>query len=326
MDSSRPRRWSFKLPRAEAALPAGPFESFEQAVQSLRPISTMHRLSEFGERQHCACVSCAGNEVQRLAIEFNQNKLLERDAPRAKHVVDRANLIAECADQLLKAIKSTDDYTRKAFVEYGRYNSVQDLPVYSGYFDHVEDDDDYPDPADSDSESLWIQNLLELRQGARLVAAEFKKSRGAERSAPIDKGGRTNLFKEGVGTPDRNLVISGWSVFETFQYKQAKGTEHGAFHGFLKHVFKYATGRSSERHSSIGSWVKALASLLRQRDDVSERYLSAEMLYQMLGSDPDPSPLTRQKLALAMMEATDKREILNNRIRQTKLSKKAPQN
>ncbi|WP_441279887.1 hypothetical protein [Bradyrhizobium sp. 63_E2_N1_3] len=313
------------MPRAEAALPAGPFESFEQAVQSLRPISTMHRLSEFGERQHCACVSCAANEVQRLAIELNQNKLLERDAPRAKHVVDGANLVAQCADQLLKAIKGTDDYTRKAFMEYGRYSSVQDLPTYSGQFDNFEEDDDYPDPADDDNESLWIQNLLELRQGARLVAAEFKKSRGAERSAPIDKGGRTNLFKEGFGSPDRNLVISGWSVFETFLHKQAKGTEHGAFHEFLKHVFKYATGRSSERHSSIGSWVKALASLLRQRDDASELYLSAERLYQELKAEPHSNLLTKHKLALTMKEAADTLDILNSRIRSAKLSKKARQ-
>ncbi len=98
----------------------------------------------------------------------------------------RSSLALRPFGQLLKAIKGTDDYTRKAFMEYGRYNSVQDLPSYSGQFDNVEEDDDYPDPADDDRESLWIQNLLELRQGARLVAAEFKKSRGAERSAPID--------------------------------------------------------------------------------------------------------------------------------------------
>ncbi|MBR0746544.1 hypothetical protein JQ582_21635 [Bradyrhizobium japonicum] len=256
-----------------------------------------------------------------MAVELNQNRLLDRDAPRAKHVVDRANLIAECADQLLKAIKGTDDYTRKAFFEYGRYSSLQDLPVYAGYFD-----DELPDPADDDKESLWVQNLLELRSGAKRVAAEFRRSRSGNRTDPVDKGGRTNLFKEGFGAPERNLVVSGWNVFEKFQPKQAKGTEHGALHEFLKQVFKYATGLSSENHSSIGSWLKALASSLRQRDDALNDYVSAEAMLTALGSDPACGRLTRDRLILTVKTAKDAIEVLNGRIRETKLSKKAGKN
>jgi hypothetical protein len=104
-----PTHWSFKLANADAALPAGSFAHFEQAMQCLGPISSLHQELDPRQWRRCVCIKCAGEQIQRLAVEYNENRLLNRDAPRAKHVVDRANLIHRRADQLLKAILGMDD-------------------------------------------------------------------------------------------------------------------------------------------------------------------------------------------------------------------------
>src|SRR6476660_960874 len=116
MDFSK--RWSFRLPNADAALPTGSFACFEQAVACLSPISSMHRDSIdaegrrlFSDRPlgvtsefrpsvspppnvgNCTCIKCAADQVQRLAVQYNEDRLLNQDAPRAKHVLRQADTV-----------------------------------------------------------------------------------------------------------------------------------------------------------------------------------------------------------------------------------------
>jgi hypothetical protein len=319
MDSSK--RWSFKLPDRDAALPAGPFECFEQAIGGLAPISTMHQELDSARWRWCLCVRCASDEVQRLAIEYNQNRLLAQNAPRTKTVIDCANEIERLADQLRCAILKMDDYSRKAFLDYGGYAATRDLPAYAGYLN------DFPRDEDEDGiefdEGPVAESLRDLRDGARRVSAAFRKSRGVGRHEPADKGGNTNLFKEGFGSPDRNLVIGGWKIYERFKPKQAKGTENGDFHEFLKNVFEYATGLDPEDHSSLASWLKALASLLRQRDELLETYIAAESDLRYLEMVSDVSRIGKERFIRVMASATDQLESINSALAEVKLGKKA---
>jgi hypothetical protein len=212
-----------------------------------------------------------------------------------------------------------DDYSRKAFLDYGRYAATQDLPAYAGYLS-----EDLPEGEEFDvNESLMAESLRELRDGARLVSATFRKTRGVGRHEPADKGGNTNLFKERFGSPDRNLVIAGWRIYERFKPKEASGTEHGVFHEFLKNVFEYASGLYPEDHSSLGSWLKALASLLRQREDLFETYITAESELRYLETAQIVSRFRKEQLARAMAFATDQLESVNSALAEVRLGKKA---
>jgi hypothetical protein len=263
-----PNHWSFKLPDLDAALPVGQFAQFERAVDCLAPITTLHR--EFAHQfRVCVCVRCASDGIQKLAVDYNSNRLLNKEAPRVKHVIHQAEVVRRSADQLLKAVLALDDYSRQAFQQHGKSNAVCDLPLYAGYFRSDPD----PDPG-PDSDCLWVSNLLDLIDAAGRVSDNVKRSRGVNQHERADKGGRTNLFKEEHGSPDRNLVWAGWHLYEQFKPDQAKGTEHGPFHEFLKLVVRYATGKNSS--PSLGPWIKVLASPLRQRYEILRRYFAAE--------------------------------------------------
>jgi len=151
-----------------------------------------------------------------------------------------------------------NDYSRKALAPYG--NGL-DLPVYLGYFDEEADPPTYDQYSDFDSE--FVKNLVAVRDAARAVSADYQETR--KKPAFLDRGGNTNLFKEEHGSPDSNLVKTGWIVFETFQPGKARGTTtNGAFHEFLGHVYGYATGKDPENYSGLAVWIKTLAVLLRQ--------------------------------------------------------------
>lgn len=278
MDSSL--HWSFKLPDTDSALPAGAFRCLEEAMAYLGSISSLHQEISSSEKRSCRCLACAGNLIQGLAVDYNKHRLLAGDAPRAKHVLSRASHIYEYADQLLNEIIRMDDFTREAFHRYGRNNSTMDLPFYPGYFN-----DGHPDPDDLTGDSPWVTNLTELREGAKLVVSAFKSSRVTDRSDVADKGGNTNLFKEGFGSADRMLVISGWQIFERFRPKEAKGGERSDFCNFLKSVFEYATGKDPEAHSTLPAWVNALAKPLREQDRCMDQYILAEAEFELFANE-----------------------------------------
>lgn len=311
------KRWSFKL-APDAALPVGPFEHFEQALRCLGPISSLHQeLDPHGWRR-CLCIKCACDEIQRLAAEYNELRLLNDEAPRAKHIVERADAVYRGADQLVRAILDLDDYSRKAFQDFGTSSAVTDLPVYAGFFD-----DGFPDPPGSSDESLWVENLVALRNAAKRVSAAFKTSRGTAPNEPADKGGNTNLFKESFGSPDRSLVYAGWRIFERFRPKHARGTEHGAFHDFLKHVFEYATGLDAEDHSSLSTWMKTLAGLLRQEDEISDRLIAAEVELETLEIEPGAVSSRREDLEQQIAVARDDLNLLRSKIKEARSGKKS---
>jgi hypothetical protein len=132
----------------------------------------------------------------------------------------------------------------------------------------------------------------------------------------------TNLFKETFGSPDRNLVTACWPVFERFRPKQAKGTEHGAFHEFLKNIFEYATGLDPEEHSSLSSWMKTLASLLRQKDEIFDRYIAGEVAFKFFEAGPGADASEREEARYHMAAASEQLEMINLLIKEARPGRK----
>jgi hypothetical protein len=272
--------WSFKLTNPAVALPLGT-EHFKAAERCLDARTLFHH--EIGpDLRACACVACAGDAIQKLAVEYNTNRLLNEGAPRSKDVQNEFNAVLEASDKLLKALLGMNDYSRKAFEPY---SANLDLPVYLGYFDDEADPPSYDAYSDFDSE--FVRNLVAVRNAAEVACAEYKERR--EKPTFADRGGNTNLFKEEHGSPDSNLVRNGWIVFETFQPGKARGTViNGAFHEFLGHVYGYATGQDPENYSGLDGWIKALAGLLRQRQDcLGEEIALAREMRALEAINPD---------------------------------------
>jgi hypothetical protein len=247
------------------------------------------------ELRACTCVACAGNAIQKLAVEYNTNRLLNEGAPRSTDVQAEIDTVLSATEALLKAIMRMNDYTRKAF---GRHSH---LPAYLGAFDNEADPPAYATYSDFDYE--LIKDLVNVRDDAAAVSAKYRK-----RSSSLDRGGNTNLFKEEHGSPDSNLVKNGWIVFETFQPGKATGTTtNGAFHEFLGHVYGYATGKDPEDYSGLAVWIKTLAVLLRRRQDCIGEAIAVEReIGELEAIDPDQASreselycrrkLVRQKL------------------------------
>jgi hypothetical protein len=270
--------WSFKLIDPAVALPVGT-EHFKAAERCLGARTLCHH--EIGpELRACTCVACAGDAIQKLAVEYNTNRLLNEEAPRSKDVQNEIDAVLGAAEAMLKALLGMNDYSRKEFAPYSL-----DIPVYLGYFDEEADPPAYDSYSDFDSE--LVKNLVAVRDVAEAVSANYKETR--KEPAFLDRGGNTNLFKEEHGSPDSNLVKNGWIVFETFQPGKARGTTtNGAFHEFLGHVYGYATGKDPENYSGLAVWIKTLAGLLRQRQDCLGEEIALEREMRALEAiDPD---------------------------------------
>jgi hypothetical protein len=277
--------WSFKLTNPEVALPLGT-DHFKAAEQCLEARTLSHH--EIGpELRACACVACAGGAIQKLAVEYNTNRLLNEGAPRSKDVQSDIDSVLGAAEGLLKALLSMNDYSRKAFQSHAKN---LDLPVYLGYFDDEGDPPSYDSYSDFDSE--FVKELVALCSAAKVASAEYKERR--EKPTSADRGGNTNLYKDEHGSPDANLVKNGWIVFETFQPGKASGTVvNGALHEFLGHVYGYATGKEPENYSGLDGWIKALAGLLRQRQDcLGEEIALAREMRALEAIDPDQDVIT----------------------------------
>jgi hypothetical protein len=253
--------WSFKLSNPDAALPRGSFYHHERAEEYLRPISSLHR-EEKTQSNKCVCFRCAGSGIQTLAVTYNSNNILNRNAPRAKDVVLQVEAVRDCAQELLTVILSLDDYARNAFYKFGGSGSL-DLPIHAGCLN------DYMEEDPKDSECEWVRNLDALIDAANATSRGFKRSRGAGSGQLIDRGGNTNLYKQDSQSPDFNLVVDGWRLFERFRPNEAKGTEGGSFHLFLQCIYEYATGLEGEQYSGLSTWIKVLAGPLREMDDLS---------------------------------------------------------
>jgi hypothetical protein len=105
--------------------------------------------------------------------------------------------------------------------------------------------------------------------------------------------------------------------------KHARGTEHGAFHDFLKHVFEYATGLDAEDHSSLSTWMKTLAGLLRQEDEISDRLIAAEVELETLEIEPGAVSSRREDLEQQIAVARDDLNLLRSKIKEARPGKKS---
>jgi hypothetical protein len=144
-------------------------------------------------------------------------------------------------------------------------------------------------------------------------------------SSSVDRGGNTNLFKEEHGSPDSNLVKSGWIVFEIFQPGKATGTTtNGAFHEFLGHVYAYATGKNPEDYSGLAVWIKTLAVLLRKRQNCLGEGIAVEREIGALEAiDPDQAS-EKSELHHRRKAVHQKLMKIERAIRQARPGKKAP--
>ena len=302
--------WTFKLLDPTKALPVGP-EHFGAAERCLGARTLSHH--DIGpELRACACAACAGNAIQKLAVEYNTNRLLNEGAPRSTDVQAEIDAVVSSTEGLLKALMRMNDYTRKAFEHY------PDMPCYLGQFDDEADPPAYASYSDFDCE--LINNLIGVHNDAAAVSAKYRK-----RPSSLDRGGNTNLFKEEHGSPDSNLVRNGWIVFETFQPGKATGTTtNGAFHEFLGHVYGYATGKDPEDYSGLAVWIKALAVLLRKRQDCVGEGIAVEREIGALEAI-DPDQATSQSELLCRRKLIhQKLEKIERAIRMARPGKKAP--
>jgi hypothetical protein len=154
--------WSFRLANGEMALPVGT-KHFKAAERCLDARTLLHY--EIGpELRACACVACAGDAIQKLAVEYNTNRLLNEAAPRSKDVQNEIDAVLGAAEALLKALLGMNDYSRKAFAPYA---NRLDLPVYLGYFDKEADPPAHDLYSDLDSE--LIKNLIAVRNAGDCV-------------------------------------------------------------------------------------------------------------------------------------------------------------
>jgi hypothetical protein len=314
------RHWSFKLADPSAALPVG-IEHFEFAVQCLRPMTLAHQQID-REFRFCACAKCAGDAIQKLAFDYNTNRLLNAGAPRAKDVLNRIEMVRLAAAELLKVLFELDDYSRKAFHDfYGNYHSL-DIPLYAGYFDKDELSDSESELY-SDLDAELIKAISEVRDAARIVSVKYKQSRKGHQQPFADRGGNTNLFKEEHGSPDHNLVRDGWTIFERFQPGKARGTENGAFHEFLKHVFGYATGQDPENYSGLSVGVKLLAVPLRQRQEIINQGIAVEREMNALEIMNPDQVSAADELSRQRKIAQEEVERIERALRQVRSGKKA---
>jgi hypothetical protein len=302
--------WTFKLADPTKALPVGP-EHFSAAERCLGARTLAHH--DIGpELRACACVACAGNAIQKLAVEYNTNRLLNEGAPRSTDVQAEIDAVISSTEALVKALMRMNDYTRKAF------ERNPDMPCYLGQYDGEPDPPAYSSYSDLDCE--LIRNLLSVRDAGAAVSAKYRK-----RSSSLDRGGNTNLFKEEHGSPDSNLVKSGWMVFETFQPGKATGTTtNGAFNEFLGHVYGYATGKDPEEYSGLAVWIKTLAVLLRRREVCIGEGIAVEREISVLEAiDPDQAS-RESELHCRRKAVRQKLEKIERHIQMARPGKKAP--
>ncbi|WP_342714123.1 hypothetical protein [Bradyrhizobium sp. B039] len=277
MNSSK--SWSLELRNAADAAPRGLPEFFERAVNGLSPKPGGHEREEAEERQ-CRCVECAKEGVQQLAVVYNKDVILSKDAPRAADVLREIEEIRRAAESLRNALSSVNDFTRLAFSDVGGFAPSR-WPEASDRWGRGKEEPDLSCGSDD-----WIQDLTSLERKARAASSRFEESRGLSKGE-VDKGGNTNLFKEYRTSAEYNLVVQGWNLFQRFRPNEAKGGEGSDFSNFLRDVYAYATGRDAESYSGVANWVKTLARPLRRLDELVARRAQLYSDWKALALDPD---------------------------------------
>jgi hypothetical protein len=278
---SSAERWSVHVSDQEVA-PVGSLKSLARAKKTLGPFKSEH-LTELG--QSCVCAECAEEQIRTLAIHFNRHRLLDKDAPRAADVVSDLDRVSLKSRELSEALFSLNDYARQRLQMTRKYQkwdhgagatlfkkaNAIDLPLPGSR----------TEPA---SDCLWIERLAALEQFARTMSDTFRQSRGIQEQKDLDKGGRTNLFKEQYGPPAWILVTGAWHTYNSFKPNQAVGSDGSSFHIFINQVHEYATG-SSKENSTLQYWMTTLVKARRQNDHLLQKLSAFESRLDELQTD-----------------------------------------
>lgn len=206
-------------------------------------------------------------------------------APRKKTVADNLGRLREGARVIVAALVGLDDYSRhhllipSKFLEYDGsktrlYKAAQGM--------------DLPKPETEQapaSDGAMVERMRALEVYADLRLAEFVGWDEEDANAPIDRGGNTNLAKERFGPPTWYMVVRCWYFFENCRPGEATASDGGPFLNFVNCVYEYATGEIEE-NSSLLTWIKRLARLLRQHDNLLQKLGPLEVELDDLKSDP----------------------------------------
>jgi hypothetical protein len=281
---SSPKRWSVHVPEQEVA-PGGSPESLARALKTIGPFEREHVTEQ---ADFCVCAQCAERQIRRLAIHFNTHRLLDKDAPRAADVVSDLDQVSVKARELSEALFSLNDYARQRLQMPRKYEKG-DRGAGATLFGKA-DGIDLPLPGSRTkpaSDGLWIERLAALEQFARTMSDTFKQSRGIQEQVVLDKGGRTNLFKEQYGPPAWILVTGAWHIYNSFKPNQAVGSDGSPFHCFINQVHEYATG-SSKENSTLQYWMTKLVKVRRQNYQLLQKLSTLESRLDELQADENP--------------------------------------
>jgi hypothetical protein len=205
--------------------------------------------------------------VWTLAEQFNKREYLDRDAPRAKHVLQKLERLENLASELGQELKSTDDMTRHLLQTAGtgiRFD--EDEPARGGAKPRPDPLPVVRDGAISDGQ--LVDDLLLLSRYFAWVQATFRATGSMASADAPDKGGNTNLYRRLYRSARWWLVNEGWHTYDLFKPGEATGTEGGPFHLFLCAVFELATGEMPEENSKLTHLLKSLTKLNRRNAEI----------------------------------------------------------
>jgi hypothetical protein len=278
---SSPERWSVHVSDQEVA-PVGSLKSLARTTKILGPFKGEH-VGELG--QNCVCAECAEEKIRRLAIRFNTHRFLDKGAPRAADVVSDLDRVSLKSHELLEALMSLNDYARQRLQmprKYEKWDHCAGATLFK-----KANAIDLPLPGsrtEPASDGLWIERLAALEQFARTMSDTFRQSRGIQEQKDVDKGGRTNLFKEQYGPPAWILVTGAWHIYNSFKPDQAVGSDGSNFHFFINCVHEYATG-SSKENSTLQYWMTRLVKARRRNDQLLQKLSALESRLDELQTD-----------------------------------------
>jgi hypothetical protein len=273
--SERMSPWRANCPEEECS-PIGPLDSGLAAVIDLGPFeySTRHEADArpcHDRIRRMVSKESACDRVYALAQSYRSRVILNNGAPRRKDFLEKLDKLEQVAGELARLVSGLDDMAIHYIQTAG-----SGITGHREYFPTAvmkeADVDGLPQVGEDSRTCAWVRRLSALSQYVNATRTTFLISKNVESGdEPADKGGNTSLYKEIYGPPNWYLVQEGWHIYDLFKPDQATGHVDGPFHGFLKHVFEFATGLEPEEHSKLAFWLKKLCKLNREMKELRLR-------------------------------------------------------